>query len=434
MAQGDFLSLSAEEIVGSVRSLFADGLQPFGRVVLKRLRERAAERAAVAWGLASDDVDPETMPRIDPKRLRAVCEACRELVVKPEEGKEYSVSIKGERAVFLDVTSAADPYSEELWEGLSTFVRTWGETVSLPGGRYAAARELIRQGLAFLEGLSLAEVCHVVHLATTKRRVFGYRDSTLVNFEFSSDRIKAECASAQAPTGKESLPAASWEQARSCLRTMVNSPPASEPAGITISNVKRLFRAFFSLELSETALGHIRLVDLLRDGRFCDVFQAHEQTNGQLALRQLPLKAPPGMWNPPGCISMAPAPVLFLTLPMPSVQLLPCVSDFEGVDGLLSPGASPRGSPSSVQHFGKACSSAGSTVDGETCWSSGSSTASEDLEQDQESEALGLDPIAETSWTVEVKRTFIDISPTSTRTTRRSQSLPNRRACVSFEM
>ena len=57
-----------------------DGLKPFGRMILKRLRERAAARHAVAQGLPAEAVDPEDMPRLNPRHLRKVCETCKQLV------------------------------------------------------------------------------------------------------------------------------------------------------------------------------------------------------------------------------------------------------------------------------------------------------------------------------------------------------------------
>lgn len=299
--------LDPEEVTLAVRSLIADDLKPFGRMVLKRIRERAALRCALAQGLSADAADPESMPRIEPKRLRAVCEACPELLVSVEEGKEYSVSMRDEPTTFLEVTSSEDPYPEETWERLSSYIASFGAEACFPGGRYACAQELLKRDAAGLSGLSLAQACHIVHLATTKRKIFGYRGNVLVPYQYSSDHIKVECALAHVATGKEGLPSATWQQAIACLRHLVHAPPASEPHGITISNVKRLFRDLYGLELCETALGHVRLLELLRDARFKDSFASQEQKNGQFALRPLQFaQAPPGQWNVPGADNTMP--------------------------------------------------------------------------------------------------------------------------------
>jgi len=313
-----------------------------------------------------------------------------------------------------------------LWHAFSELVESWGDDVSLPGSRYACAREVFRRNLPFLSGLSLAQVCHVVHLASTQRGLLGRRDGRLVAFRFSSDHLKAECASGQAPTGKELLPVATWEQARACLRTLVTSPPASEPTGITISNVKRLCRSCFGLELSETALGHIRLVDLLRDPGFGDIFTTYDQKNGQLGLSVVACQMPslPGMWVSPTQVFFVPSPVfpVMHQCVLERVALPPLVLPDSGE--LLSPGASPRGSASPV-HFEKACSSAGSTTDDDDTWPSSTSTASDDLEQDRE-DTRSLDLDVATSWTLQVKRTFIDIAISSrTGAARRSRSAPH---------
>merc|ERR1719277_2661973 len=57
-------------------------------------------------------------------------------------------------------------------------------------------------------------------------------------------------------------------QTRECLRAILAD---SSDAGVPLPNVKRLFRSRFQLELSETALGHCRISDLLQDVRFQDI-------------------------------------------------------------------------------------------------------------------------------------------------------------------
>jgi len=57
-------------------------------------------------------------------------------------------------------------------------------------------------------------------------------------------------------------------QARECLRAILAS---SSEVGVPLPNVKRLFRSRFQLDLSETALGHSRISELLQDVRFQDI-------------------------------------------------------------------------------------------------------------------------------------------------------------------
>lgn len=452
----EVISLEEDEVVAAARSIFADDMKPYGRLLLKRLRERAAERVAKAKGLHVSEVLPESMPRIDPKRLRAVCEACRKLHVNSEDGREFSVYIEGERAVFLDVCSSEDTYSAHIWEGFAAYLAALDEHTLLPGGRYACARELMQLELSFLEGLTLAQVCHLVQLATSTRKLLGYKGKSLVPYAYSSDYLKAECALKGSPMSTDTLPAATWEQAIECLRMLANTRLANEPGGLTISNVKRLVRSTFSLELSETALGHLRLVDLLHDVRFRGVYRIVEPKSGQLAMRPVEIEqrahgmqAPPGVWNSNASCSGSAVTVVGVLSHVPGLQLpafsglaqsacssavgplnfllaheAPCgvPSDCDS-EGLLSPGASPRGASPMV-------SSAHSLSSWSSLWSSSSlSTASVSDEEPEEpstkegeEKELAADPIMD--WHVHVRGTFINISACDRGARQRSRSVP----------
>ena len=72
----------------------------------------------------------------------------------------------------------------------------------------------------------------------------------------------------------------SWEEARIFLQEWHQSQHAGS-GDITLSNLKRLIRVPFERELSETALGHVRLLDLMRDSRLSDVCRLSVQGNGR---------------------------------------------------------------------------------------------------------------------------------------------------------
>jgi len=289
------IKLSAPEVIASVKSIYSDELKPFGRVLLKRLRERAAAAAAVAQGLPVEAVDPETMPKIDPKRLRRVCQTCPQLRVEPEEGREFSVTLVGRPCNVLDVCSPQDGYPTEMWIDAATYFQNLGEEdMYLPGGRYACARVLLGRGLPFLAGRSLGQICHIVQLAISQKRILGYREGQLVPFLHSEEWVREQCAFHQQPMCSKddanALPLASWSEARKCLLQLLDSECNPELGAVTLSNVKRLFRIRFHLELSETALGHSRLFDLLHDVRFRDVCTVEAHRNGQLLVK--PFKGP----------------------------------------------------------------------------------------------------------------------------------------------
>merc|ERR1712129_176476 len=115
-----------------------------------------------------------------------------------------------------------------------------------------------------------------------------------------------QCAFSHSSLSAGDLPVASWEDTRLCLLELLDSTVHSaEPGVITISNVKRLFRSRFHLELSETVLGRTRLFDVLNDPYFQDICVVESQGDGQVVVRRryCPLPQidvpPPGVWFMP---------------------------------------------------------------------------------------------------------------------------------------
>jgi len=285
LSQSMALKVSMPEVLTAVKSLYADDLKPYGRIILRRLRERAASAVALEQGLDANAVDVESMPKIDPKRLRRTCEKCPHLRVIPEEGREFSVILAGHACHFLDVSSPNDPYPPQMWmDAAAYFQNLSGDDMRMPGGRYACACELARRGLPFLVGCSLGQVCHIIQLAISQKRILGYMEGSLVPYMHSEDWIKEQHAFHQQPISSKAntqlLPVATLEEVRAHLRGLL-----SEDGVVTLSNVKRLFRSRCGLELSETVLGHSRLFDLLHDVRFRDVCTIQAQKNGQLMVK-----------------------------------------------------------------------------------------------------------------------------------------------------
>lgn len=290
------LKLTMPKVLAAVQSVYADELKPLGRVLLKRLREQAASAAAAALGLAEDAVDPENMPKIDPKRLRRICQDCPQLQVHPEDGREFFVTLLGRSFNFPDACSAHDPYPTELWlDAVAYFENVSKDNMYLPGGRYACARELAKRQLPFLAGASLGQICHIVQLAISQKRILGYLGgqlgSQLVPYHHSDEWVKEQHAYHQQPIspkkGLSDLPVATWEDARTCMSELLYFESNPEPGVVTLSNVKRLFRSRFQLELSETVLGYSRLFDLLHDVHFSDVCVLQAHKNGQLLVKRV---------------------------------------------------------------------------------------------------------------------------------------------------
>jgi len=267
------LTPEAHEVIAAVASLYMDELKPFGRL----LRKRLAERYATNKGEAAND---SALPDVDVQHLRSVCEACTQLDLQPEEAGDWSVTLIGCVAKFIDVYSHDDPYSEDMWvQAADYFENADKDEMTLPGGRYSCAQALLSRGLSFLQGRTLGAVCHIVQLAISQKKQLGYLNGSVVSYSRSQSMMKEKCAaqgSALAPSQEAvDLPFATWDTARTCLRKVLEDAAVEKeqrgPGMIPLSNVKRAFRSTFQLELSETMLGHSKLSELLQDDRFVDI-------------------------------------------------------------------------------------------------------------------------------------------------------------------
>jgi len=238
------------EVLAAVRSLYKDELKPYGRILRKRLVERAAEAGR-------GPVD------IDGKHLHGVCAGCDVISVESEFGGEWSAVLIGTDQNFVDVYSPLDVYREEMWAAARVyFEQLDGAHSSLPGGRYSCAQTLASRALPFLAGHSLGQICHIVQLAISQRKILGYLNGSIVPYGRSQSMIKECCADWQRPcatstssTGTPEMQLATWDVARACLKKIMDTARASGKDKVPMSNVKRLFRSQYHMELSETLLG-----------------------------------------------------------------------------------------------------------------------------------------------------------------------------------
>jgi len=273
LAAGLLLEPTSSEVLAAVKSLCAEQLKPFGRLVLKRIRERAA--AAQACGV--DDV-----PLIDPKQLRKICEQCKDLRVVPDEGKEYAALLVGRNLLFVDPTSPTDRYSPQLWVDFARYVLS-DECGLLPASRYDAASVLRSRELAFLEGHSLGQLCHIVQLAISHKSILGHKDGHLVPYHASLQHAKEVCAIKQEMFSNISSKAYGVVTCMEECQMMLKQLLFEVRGPIVVSSLKRLFQERFNRDLCETVLGHKRLFELLQDPRMQGI-SLHGHQNGQLAI------------------------------------------------------------------------------------------------------------------------------------------------------
>ncbi|CAK0815876.1 unnamed protein product [Prorocentrum cordatum] len=251
--------LDEREVVAAVETLYADLLKPYGRILRKRLEERA-----VAAGRQAHECDASA--------LRAICESCCVLLVVGEAGGDWSVLLRDRQDSFVDVYSPDDVYPASLWSAIGRYLEgPEGAALKLAGGRYSCAQDLVARRLPFLAGLPLGQVCHLVQLAISQKKLLGYFDGAVVPYWRSQSMLKQRCAERECASGTTAKGAGlgTWDMLRSFLEGALSDLDSED--FIPLSNFKRLFKQRHGTELSETALGHAKLSELLRDPRVSDL-------------------------------------------------------------------------------------------------------------------------------------------------------------------
>jgi len=267
-------------VLAAIQTLYDEELKPFGRILRKRVAELAA-------GATSKAVSAVQLPNVDADCLLSVCEECELIRVEHEEGGDWSALLVNVRANLVNIYSPQDAYSREFWQEAQTYFESLVEGTVFPGGRYSCARMLINRKVPFLQGCSLGQLCHIVQLAVSQKKILGYRNGRLVPYSQSRSMMKEHCAAYQRPCSVAvrsvpDLPLASWEAACEGLRTILRASGGDRPGTLPLSNVKRIFRHQFKLDLSETALGYSKLCDLLQDERFQEICTVCLEENGYL--------------------------------------------------------------------------------------------------------------------------------------------------------
>lgn len=271
-----------QDVLAAVHTLYNDELQPFGRILRKRVAECLSRTDHLSDGTVDVDIDED--------RLRSLCEDCVQLEFEADEEGQWFVLLRGVQATLVNIYSPHDVYPIELWNQARIYFESLPEGHVLPGGRCSCAKVLQERRLPFLRDYSFGKICHIVQLAISQKKILGYRNGTLVPYKCSRSRLKEQCALGQRPCGtataSATLPLATWETARAGLRAMLMSAPGPKPAIFPLSNVKRIFRYRFRLDLSETVLGYSKLCNLLQDDRFRDICSVSLDDGGYVVVEK----------------------------------------------------------------------------------------------------------------------------------------------------
>lgn len=249
-------------VLEAVESLYDDGLKPFGRILRKRLLELCP-----------------AVGSMDMAELRRQCESHERLEVQNESGGEWSALCRGRADNFVDVYSPDDVYDTSLWQALALYFSSWlPDAAPLSGGRYACGLDLKERRLPFLRGFSLGQICHIVQLAISQKKILGYQGSDVVPYA-RSQCFRKELNVEQARAAAQPQSALSWDLVRACVRDLL------EVEGTTVlSNLKRIFQARFQFELSEISLGYAKISEVLRDERLRDICHLRLESGGYVVV------------------------------------------------------------------------------------------------------------------------------------------------------
>jgi hypothetical protein len=272
------LAVTVQELHMALLSLYDDELKPYGRILRKRLAEQGVN----------------TGKEVDLVQLRRFCEQDKALCVESEEGGEWSALFINKDTPFVDVYSKEDLYDEAIWESAARYFEALSEEEGvLPGGRYACAQTLSSRRLSFFAGFTLGRICHFVQIAISTRKVLGYLNGGITSYNRSHSCMKDSAATQNQSCAQaaivSSLRIASWKDARKCLKSILSEALKNGQDQVPLSNIKRICRSKYEIELSETTLGHSKLSDFLQDAQLADICTVKLLEQGYFVIPQFGL-------------------------------------------------------------------------------------------------------------------------------------------------
>lgn len=270
--------ITQEDILHAIESLYDDEICPHSRILKRRLVE-----LKVNTGLRTIDINTSS--------LHSAVSACLRLRVSDAGCGDWMALLCDRPSNFVDVHNPSDEeYPPQLLPAFGAYVASLAdredpEEYRLPSSRYACARALHSCQLPFFEGYSLGRICHIVQLAISQKSIFGYRDGALVPYAMSRCLQKKQHAEYNAPVSIvagncSALPFADWSTTRACMAEIMEAARYSTEGAERLANIKRIFRARYELELSETMLGHTKLSELLSDPQLHDLCRIELRNGG----------------------------------------------------------------------------------------------------------------------------------------------------------
>jgi len=227
-----------EVLSSTLESLYRDRIKPVGNYIKGRLKEKSSPE-----GIIKSFQDHY---RNHPDLFRV------EDGSTPDEPAIFFVVTPAWFKGWIDIDSPDDPYSEELWKELKTYLEDGGHTYA--GGRYGMARELAAKKLPFLQDQTLGDICHIVQLAIQHRKIIAYHKKMLKPMQpLSQGTLNGEPK--QEGDEIENMP----QLVRALFKTL-----RRHPGGIRLDRMKQMVREECQARLNEMAFQCTKLIEVFK--------------------------------------------------------------------------------------------------------------------------------------------------------------------------
>eukprot|EP00916_Digyalum_oweni_P006949 GHVL01011871.1.p1 GENE.GHVL01011871.1~~GHVL01011871.1.p1 ORF type:complete len:526 (-),score=50.08 GHVL01011871.1:2735-4312(-) len=251
----------------AVSSLYADCIKPTHKNVCGRLREMLLPRAT-AYTIY--------------RGLSSIFDA-GELVVLL---KDPPVGWNG----FVAPEDPHDPYHEGRWAQFEQFMQRFvinSGATGIPGGRYRMAKLLQAANLDFVDGMSLGEICHMLQLAISKRKILLYEKKHIKPAQSSLKHQSANLAVPLRPKRHTCKMLTSLTDVRIALSSLLRR----HPEGVLLSNLLQLLEEDLGMELQYTVFRHVKLSEFLSIEEFSDILQVQFNRDCDKAHYVIPTQA-----------------------------------------------------------------------------------------------------------------------------------------------
>lgn len=253
------MSLTTQEVLRAINSLYDDRIEPGMGVLRRRLKEQT-----------------EQLFQVD-KLIPVLKQMSHDVQLIPKQSGacEPDVRLRARPADFVDPTDPEDRYAPHVYAGLEEHLQLISAAdpeLQFRGGRYGMAFQLKDQ--PFFRGLCLGEIAHVLQLSLAKK-IVGYRKGgTLVYHPYSdaTKKIQAQQAALQAAEpdcGPKTI--TEWAEMRWAIQRLWCENEQYATKGVLLSFLKGIIEERFGMQLSESAFHHDKLSDLLSDPQMAGI-------------------------------------------------------------------------------------------------------------------------------------------------------------------